>query len=358
MQILITAPSLDTSQNVSGISTIVNTIIDNNFTNVYFHYLLGRADNSVSKIDWLCLQVKQLLYFPVYVRKNKIEIVHQNLPFDPKGLLREFIINLWCYLLHTPVVLHVHGGEFLMKNKIPFLFTLLAKFLFTSSKEVLVLSELEKEALSINFNFKKAKILSNSIDSSMYKTTKPTEDTDKMTLLFLGRIHESKGVEDICEALVLLREKMQFRLLLCGTGPLKDYMIQKCQHLLNDDFEYRGIVSGADKLKVIQESDIFLLPSRYGEGLPMAMLETMAAGVVPCVTDDASMKYVVHHKQNGIRVDKRNPKDMYEKLYQICTNKELYRSVSQAASLTIQKEYDIKEYVKKLNFIYKSAILK
>ena len=59
---------------------------------------------------------------------------------------------------------------------------------------------------------------------------------------------------------------------------------------MGDDFIFKGVVSGNDKWNTIYESDIFLLPSRHSEGLPMSLLETMAAGLVPVVTNDASMK--------------------------------------------------------------------
>ena len=148
---------------------------------------------------------------------------------------------------------------------------------------------------------------------------------------------------------------MDFHFILCGAGPLKDYFIAECEQLLGSDFKFYGIVTGDAKMGVIKKSDIFLLPSRYGEGLPMALLETMAAGVVPVVTDDASMKIVVQHNNNGVRVKKRNPQDLYEKLKSILSAPALYASLSVNASRTIIEKYDIHNYIVQLNEIYKDA---
>lgn len=358
MNILITAPSLNPTKNVSGVSTVVNTIIEHNSSHQYYHYLLGRPDKALSKLVWLGQLLKQILFFPFAIKRNKIDLVHQNLPFDPKGVSREYLINFWCRIMHIPVILHVHGGVFLMNGTNKIIFKKLAQSLFKHSKQVVVLSELEKEALQKHYQFSKAIVLYNSIDASYYANAQKYLPEVKPTLLFLGRIHESKGVDDLIEAFRLLKQKIDFRFLLCGAGPLKDHFISVCNEILGSDFEYRGIVSGDAKLNIIKETDFFLLPSRYGEGLPMALLETMAAGVVPVVTDDASMKYVVQHKINGIRVNKNDPKDFYEKICSILTQPALYKTLSENASKTITEQYDIKKYVVQLNEIYQLAFSK
>lgn len=73
---------------------------------------------------------------------------------------------------------------------------------------------------------------------------------------------------------------------------------------MKDDFIFKGVVSGDEKLKAIQLSDYFVLPS-YSEGLPISLLETMSCGLIPIVSDDESLSLIVEHRVNGIVV-KRN----------------------------------------------------
>jgi len=352
MNILITAPSLNPKKNVNGISTVVKTIIDNNRIHTYYHYLLGSPDYKQTKIGWILQIISQLCIFPFAAKKNKVSLVHQNLPFDPKGLIREYIINVWCRTLKIPVVLHVHGGIFLMTGTKNIFYKNIAKSLFRNSHTVIVLSDLEKFAVERNFQFYEAVVLSNSIDTKIFIKEERKGVAIKPILLFLGRIHESKGIDDIYDALALLKEKAKFKFLLCGTGPLKSLYVDKFKVLLGDDFEYLGIVSGSLKTKIIQKSDVFLLPSRYGEGLPMALLETMSAGVVPVVTDDASMKYIVENNVNGIRVNKKDPEDLSEKLDLLLSTPELYDLCSNNAQKTVTDKYDISNYIIQLNRIY------
>jgi glycosyltransferase involved in cell wall biosynthesis len=356
MRIIITAPSLNNNVNVGGISTVVKTIIEHNKQHSYYHYLLGKPDRPMNKMIGIMKLLLQLLKFPFYLMRNKIAIVHQNFPFDPKGLIREFTINLWCRLLNTPVVLHVHGGVMLMNGTRNLVFKMLAKSLFDNSKVVVVLSVLEKDALKKLYHYNSSTVLNNSIDTIPYSNSIKRLSVGKPSILFLGRIHESKGVDDIIVALEKLKKEIDFRFILCGTGPLENYFVNSCKRILDNDFEFKGIVSGANKIEIIKQSDVFLLPSRYGEGLPIALLETMAAGVVPVVTDDASMKFVVQHEVNGIRVNKKDPTDLYEKLKSLLTNHLLFEQLSKNAAKTVAEKYNISNYIIQLNKIYDDAI--
>jgi len=357
MKISITAPSLNTNKNVSGVATVVKNIIHYNTHHQYFHYLLGRPDRKQNKLLWSMELIRQIFLFPFAVKFNKVDLVHQNLPLNLKGVVREYIISLWCRILKVPVVLHVHGGELLMKRTNNTVLLMLIKSIFKQSKQVIVLSDLEKDALRANYQCFSAKVLFNSVDVTKYAYDLNIKKEKGTTILFFGRIHESKGIEDIIEAFKYLKNKIDFRFILCGNGPLKDNFITECKEILGDDFEYRGVVSGAEKLRVINDADYFLLPSRYGEGLPMALLETMAAGVVPVVTDDASMKFVVENDINGIRVQKRDPKDLSDKLERIILNPDLYKILSTNAQKTIKEKYDIGNYIAELNKIYETVTI-
>lgn len=351
MNILITAPSLDSTKNVSGIATVVNTIVQHNKDYQYFHYLLGRPDKGVSKYLWFIQLVKQLVLFPLALRKNKVELVHQNLPFDSKGIMRESVINFWCNLMGVPVVLHVHGGQFMSEGTKNVFFRKLSITLFQKSRSVIVLSDIERNLLKENFNYSDTIVLPNSVDVSIYGSKSIREMQAIPRLLYLGRIEENKGVNELIVALNRLKCDLDFNFVLCGTGTLLQHCVGECNKILGSNFEYKGVVSGDEKNAIIRDADLFILPS-YFEGLPMALLETMAAGVVPIVTNVGSMRAIIKHGVNGLHVEKQNSNDLYEKLKYILSNPNQYQKMSNNAQNTIKAGYDIEKYIMKLNEIY------
>jgi glycosyltransferase involved in cell wall biosynthesis len=354
LNILITAPSLNPQKNVSGISSVVLMIIKHNDKHSYYHYLLGKPDNKTILVQILLL-LRRLLFFPFAICKNHIDIVHQNFPFDPKGILREFVINQWCRLFHIPVVLHIHGGTFLMNKTTNKLYFFLMRKIFKNSRVVIVLSHVEKESLSQNYQYTNAFILENCIDASLFLRIKKDKPLSTPAFLFMGKIHESKGLNDIFDAFERLKkDDIDFKFLLCGDGPLKESIVPQFEALLKNRFEYWGVVSGQRKLDAIQSADYFLLPSWF-EGLPLSLLETMAAGLIPIVTNVGSIGFFVKNGENGIFVAKKNPQDLYQNIKDLLKNPDRYKSISMNAKNTITEKCDIKNYIFQLNFIYEIA---
>ncbi len=99
-------------------------------------------------------------------------------------------------------------------------------------------------------------------------------------------------------------------------------------------------------------SDIFLLPSRYGEGMPMAMLEAMALGKVVVVSEDASIKTVIIDGYNGIIVKKFNPDDIYLRLKEIINSATLIAEIGSKAKETISLLFNWEVNKEKLKEIY------
>jgi glycosyltransferase involved in cell wall biosynthesis len=223
--------------------------------------------------------------------------------------------------------------------------------MFHNSQQVIVLSAVEKTLLKEKFGYDKSVVLSNCVDISIFKCDEKTQNYNKLILLYLGRIEKNKGIYELIEALKKLKNDFNFHFVMCGIGPLTDYCINAFGNILGDDFEYKGVVSGESKIKIIKESDVFILPS-YFEGMPMALLETMAAGVVPIVTNVGSMKQIIKHETNGLLIEKQNSNDLYAKLKYIILNPVHYQKLSNNAQSTIKANYDIEKYIFKLNDIY------
>ena len=56
--------------------------------------------------------------------------------------------------------------------------------------------------------------------------------------------------------------------------------------------------------------DLFVLPSLFGEGLPMVVLEAMAAGVPVVATRVPGVPEAIRHGQDGVLVDPGDADDL------------------------------------------------
>jgi glycosyltransferase involved in cell wall biosynthesis len=107
---------------------------------------------------------------------------------------------------------------------------------------------------------------------------------DMPVIVFAGRICEQKRPALLADILRAARDQgLIFRALIIGDGELKSQLEDLLgRYHLADNVQILGSVPHQRWLDILVASDIFLMPSQY-EGISIALLESMAAGVVPVV---------------------------------------------------------------------------
>lgn len=113
-----------------------------------------------------------------------------------------------------------------------------------------------------------------------------------------------KRILDIPEILDrLAAQQTPVRMTIVGNGPQRDELVARCRGLTERGLvEIRGTVPNAQMMELLAGHDAYLLPSAF-EGMPHAMLEAMAQGCVPVVSDIPSgVPEVVDTGVEGFRV--------------------------------------------------------
>ena len=320
----------------------------------YFHFEIGKKDKKESfYLDYLFLFIR-ILYYPYFIKKKSIDLIHQNVPFDLKGISREFIFNKINRFIKIKTVIHIHGGEYVFKKPTNKILHYLIKNLLNKNDKILVLSDLERNSLAHLYGFYDSIVLPNAIE--IQESFLERNFSIVPVFLFFGRIHESKGILELIELFRKLKYDLKFKFLMCGDGPLKEYATKELNDILGDDFTYGGVVSGNLKSEIFLKADYFLLPSRYGEGLPMALLEAMSFGLIPIVSNDGSMEHLIQDSLNGIKVNKNDLEHLYFKILQVTQNDDLKKSISKNAFNTVNELHNINNYIISLNRIYEEDI--
>jgi glycosyltransferase involved in cell wall biosynthesis len=357
LKILITAPSLDTNQNVSGISSVVKTIIENNNQVTYLHFIAGRTDQGTS----ITGRLKDLAlgYLDLYkvIKREKIDILHLNLPLNPKSIYRDFLIYQLASILGLKIFVHLHGGKHLFTKPSSGILNFLIRRMLKNAREVAVLSDIEKNSIEELYLKREIHVLPNTIGPEFINKTDKPVNPEKINILFMGRLVESKGlivILETCRKLIKAKD-LNLQFTFCGSGPLQEEVV-KLADSCPDKVEYKGAVSGDLKMSILKESDIFLIPSIHGEGLPMALLETMCCGVVPIATTDGSMKQLVRDGETGCIVSKGSRDELFDKITFLATNNEIRQRLSINCRKFIYDNFSLNKYLLNLNQIYGRVI--
>lgn len=349
--ILITAPSLNPQENVSGISTVASLLLKENSECQYKPFVVGKKDNEKRTISWIFkLLVKPIRLF--FFQIGHIDLVHFNTAFEPKALIRDSLLFCVLLLRFVPLVLHIHGGRYM--NRSAGMYRPIIKFLLKRSDKIIVLSELEKSYLLSNYPDSRANkiwVVSNAISLPSICVTEK-DFSSNLILLFLGRIDKSKGLQKIADALKVIKEKgIPFIFYLCGVGPDKEWLMSYLSDsLLQENVVDKGVVYGDEKSELLKRSTIYLLPSDF-EGLPLSLLESMGYYVVPIVSPVGSIPDVVN-KENGKIASTVD--EIVEAVTELNSDREKLKSLACVSRKTIVDRYSSTRFVQLINEVYAS----
>ncbi len=124
-----------------------------------------------------------------------------------------------------------------------------------------------------------------------------------------------KGLEVLLESLAILSwQGVSVRLRAVGDFETREYREQILAQAnalgLGKAIEWTGFTR--DVNRELPQMDIFVLPSRFGEGLPMVLLEAMAAGVPIVATRVEGIPEAIRDGQDGLLVEPNNPQALAE----------------------------------------------
>ena len=126
-----------------------------------------------------------------------------------------------------------------------------------------------------------------------------------MVAVALGRLGQRKGTYDILDAVAQLPNAVRERLaiVLAGDGDVAEVRA-RADALTRQGarVEVRDWLGPEERDALLATASVFLLPS-HDEGLPMALLEAMAAGLAPITSPVGAIPEVINDGENGILVD-------------------------------------------------------
>lgn len=214
---------------------------------------------------------------------------------------------------------------------------ILESFAYSHADAVVFLSRQETESFRQKMGFlpENYRVIPTGVDLARFKAKKK-KGTGRKTVLFLGRLLEVKGAKFLVDA----APGIGARVLIAGDGPEKESLRKTVEEKKIDNVVFAGQVGDVPKL--LSQADVFVLPS-LSEGLPIAMLEAMAAGV-PCVVTDIGLP--VEKGKTALVVPPCDFKSLASATNRLLRDEKLAKTLSQNALKKIRAEFSWKQACK------------
>lgn len=288
---------------------------------------------------------------------NNVEIVHIHGSHGGSIMRKFIIICIVKGLFKKKVIYHSHSSEFAKYyTKGSYVYKSMAKFVFEKADVIICLSTQWKNYFKSVFKMKIILILENIVEKPSHKLILEMRKESCLNLLFLGVIGDRKGVFDLLS--VINKNKKFYRgkikLYIGGNGDVSKLIDYIANNVLGHLVRYVGWVSGIEKVNLLLNSDIYLLPS-YNEGLPISILEAMSYGKPIISTNIGGIPEIVKNGRNGLLIQPGDEKGLFDSINHFVNNNSDIISMGKE-SLTLVEPYYTDNVIRKLTKIYQSLL--
>jgi glycosyltransferase involved in cell wall biosynthesis len=116
--------------------------------------------------------------------------------------------------------------------------------------------------------------------------------------LYAGRLDEEKGLATLLAAWSTAPQAIPLKI--AGDGPLRGFVSERAAALPN--VEYLGYCDHAEVIRLLQDAAFLVFPSRWYEGMPIIVLESMACGTPVVAFGLGSLNHLIIDNVNGIKL--------------------------------------------------------
>jgi glycosyltransferase involved in cell wall biosynthesis len=171
----------------------------------------------------------------------------------------------------------------------------------------------------------------------------------------IGRLHVQKGHAYLIEAAKLVVEKFPSTVFqIIGDGELRQSLERRSRTLgIENNVQFLG--TRPDVPELLAHMDVFVLPSLW-EGMPIVILEAMAARKPIVASDVDGVSEIVLDKEDGILVPPKNPEKLAQVIILILTDQDLAECLGQRGFDKVVSQFGIDTTVARTQELYDSVL--
>jgi len=228
LRVLITSPSLDETENVSGISTLDRRIIKYGSCE-FVHFSARRRVGETAGAVWFLKQISLPIRFIRHLIEVGPAIVQINTALMPLSIYHDEALAICAGPFRRPLVVHFYGRRFLAEKFATRMPAQVVKRMLAWASRVSVLSEFENVTVERSWSVVDA--LPNAI--AVKKAKSRTRSDRPRSMIFFGRIEEMKGLDEMVAACRELKaEDFDFEFNCYGTRPQRDSFVNSIRRAL------------------------------------------------------------------------------------------------------------------------------
>jgi N-acetyl-alpha-D-glucosaminyl L-malate synthase BshA len=317
---------------VHFISSALPTRLDITNPNIFFHKVNVQT-YPLFQYQPYDIALSSMIYRVVTLYKLDLLHAHYAIPyayaaFTAKQMLKEEGKDI-------PLVTTLHGTDITLVGQHPS-YKHAVEFSINQSDTITSVSEsLKKDTLQFFKITKEIQVITNFIDNSDFISSsscqrKQFAEEDEKILIHVSNLRPVKRVDEVMQIFKNVNAKVKSKLIIIGEGP----DMEKINQFLEENPSLIGKVRLLGKVndlyKVLQLSDVFLLPSEQ-ESFGLAALEAMAAETPVISSNAGGIPEVNIQGETGFLAEIGNVEAMSNYTIKLLSNDELLAEMKKNA---------------------------
>jgi len=266
------------------------------------------------------LDISIIFKIRTFIMEKNVAIIHTH---TPRSILIGIIVSI---LTGIPLVHHLHSptDKDTEKKRLNAINSIVEQICLLKTRHIFTVSHSLKTYLTDKkINRNKISVIQNGVpilSPAMHSKQLKTDSDNQFRIGTIALFRPRKGLEVLMRALSHLKSKYQnIKLIVVGEFVTTDYerKIKKYSSELGIDhmINWRGF--SEDVNTELEKMDLFVLPSLFGEGTPMVILEAMAAKTPIISTTVEGIPEIIRHKKDGLLSEPGNALSLYQMIAKI-----------------------------------------
>ena len=300
-------------------------------------------------------QFSAIIKISKIVRNKKIDLIHTQGPGST-----DFFASCIACLTKTPLIITrpVMIEDWIRPNLNKKIYALFDKFILNRASYVVAVSKAGVKYLTKNSKLPKQKValIYNGVDINLFTPSeKKIRDNDTLYIGTCAQLAPHKGWPDFLRVIYLCKKNFpKLKCIIVGDGPMRREVLNRANSIgLFNTIDWVGFQKNVKPY--LNKMDVFLMTS-WSEGLPVAIIEAMAAGLPVVATSVGGVSELVKHGETGYLGLPNNPEVIAEYVSVLLENKELKRKLGKLARERVKKNFVIQKMVSEYEKIYLNSV--
>jgi glycosyltransferase involved in cell wall biosynthesis len=300
-----------------------------------------------------CITGSFLAIYAVF--KNKCHVIHAHWAI-PTG-----IIGVWVgTLLRKPLIVTIHGSDLRMALERSGLIRKLFTYVCKKVIHINCVSEVQKKEIEqLGIMSDKISVIPMGVDEAFLEIRKNRKiELNKHPFIVISNrnLLPIYNVSLLIRAIpIVLKEEPETKFLIAGDGSEKEKLQKEVEELnLSASVQFLGQVPHKDMPKLLAQADIYVSTSPY-DGTSVSLLEALASGVFPVVTDILSNREWIVDGDNGCLVPKENENMLAKKIVEAIRDRRFLKEAFDKNRIIVMQRAYWGENVKKIMELYRNS---